>query len=731
MKKILCCIILLSSIYAKAINIIPLPLEYEIFANDEFILDEKTKVQVIDEDLVLMAQDFAAKIKQSTGFDLIKTKRAKKVIGLYIDPEFNNPEAYHLNVSAKGIEIYGGSKAGIFYGIQSLLQMFPPEIESKSTVANIEWKIPVLAITDKPSNTYRGIHLDVCRHFTPIDSIKKMLDMMAMYKLNKFHWHLTDDQLWTPEIKQYSKLSSIGGQRIENDGSQYSGHYSQDDMREIVEYAAKRFIEVIPEIEMPGHTMAAIAAYPWLSCDNKRLPVRNVWGVEENILCISKKEVSDFMCNIIDEIVDIFPSEFVHIGCDEVPNTKWESCQSCQDSIKKYNLNGTGGLKEQFINTITFHLKSKGKKAIIWDDAFADTKKIDGTMMCWRNENYAKKALEKGNNVIMTPAEFYYFDYYQGSIYSEPAAMGLRPYLLKDMYNYNPLKIKENINNDSEILGIQGSIWVEYMPTFEHIQYMAFPRMLALAECAWSLPDLKDFDFFVERLNSNYRRLELNNINYYVPTPQGVDHKYIEFDDNITLNFNNSLNYPMFFSINSDNISTNNKYTEGIKITENTDLYIATLAPSGKWSKTVKITCRKDFNNSTSEAKPMTIKSTSGYYKSSSEYKDALFSETTIIDSLIQPSSDAYTYPSVYITEGYFFVEQTGRYEIATESEELWLNNKLIIDNNNKIKRNLTTKASILLEKGYHKYTMHVNTSAIGGFPSSWRKTEIKVKLLE
>jgi hexosaminidase len=428
-------------------------------------------------------------------------------------------EAYYLDISKKGITIQARDSKGAFYAVQTLFQLFP-----KNAGENNEIIIPLISIKDSPRFKYRGMHLDVGRHMYSVDFIKKYIDALARLKMNTFHWHLTEDQGWRIEIKKYPRLQEVAAYRDETlvghysdqphqfDGKKYGGYYTQDQIKDIVAYAQERFVTIIPEIEMPGHSQAAIAAYPELGCTGEHVEVATKWGVFEEIYC-TKDETFEFLEDVLDEVLELFPSKYIHIGGDEAPNTRWKVCDDCQARIKSEGLKDEHELQNYFITRMEKYLNSKGRQIIGWDEILEGGLAPNATVMSWRGTNGAIQAAKSGHNVVMTPTSHCYFDYYQSDSDDEPLAIG--GYLpLEKMYEFNPIPEELTKEEAKYVLGAQGNIWTEYMPTEDQVEYMAFPRMLAMSEVLWSNPEDKNYNNFVSRVENFHERLEALDINY-------------------------------------------------------------------------------------------------------------------------------------------------------------------------------------------------------------------------
>ena len=497
-------------------QIIPIPNSIEL-SDSFFTIDENTGI-TYDDNLKVSAQFLKNFIE--TGSQI--TLKKGNAIQFLID-ETLEPEAYNLEVSKNEIKIKASTDQGSFYAVQTLRQMMPVGLENGAFSEN-EILIQVVVINDKPQFSYRGMHLDVSRHMFSEEFIKKYIDALAMLKLNTFHWHLTDDQGWRIEIKKYPKLQEVAAYRDETlvghysdqphqfDGKRYGGYYTQEEVKDIVQYAKERFVTVIPEIEMPGHAQAAIAAYPELGCSNQPVEVAKKWGVFEEIYCPNQKTFA-FLEGVLDEVVELFPSEFIHIGGDEAPKTRWKNCEHCQALIKREGLKDEHHLQSYFITKMEKYLNSKGRQIIGWDEILEGGLAPNATVMSWRGTSGAVEAAKSGHNVIMTPTSHCYFDYYQSENDDEPLAIG--GYLpLEKVYGFNPIPEELSTEESKYVLGAQGNVWTEYIPTERHLEYMVFPRMLALSEVVWSQPENKNYEDFVSRLENFHQRLDALEINY-------------------------------------------------------------------------------------------------------------------------------------------------------------------------------------------------------------------------
>lgn len=497
----------------KSIEVIPQP-NSVILKPGTFILENE--ISIYSAAKFETAKTFLVQYLEQIGFKTNK-QHTPNSIAFIFDNNIENNEGYELFINPNNIEIKSRTEAGAFYAVQTLIQIFQ---SAKNSSLN---SIPLVNIKDHPKFPYRGMHLDVSRHFFSTDFIKKYIDALAMLKINTFHWHLTDDQGWRIEIKRFPKLQITAAFRDETlighynnephqfDGIRYGGYYSQEEIKDIVAYAKKRQITIIPEIEMPGHSQAAIAAYPYLSCEETPTSVAQKWGVFETILC-TKEPVFDFLESVLDEVVNLFPGPYIHIGGDEAPKTKWKHCVNCQKRIQTEQLESEEELQAYFIQRIENYLKNKGKKIIGWDEILEGGLGKNAVVMSWRGMEGGIAAAKQGNFVIMTPTSHCYFDYYQSENEDEPLAIG--GYLpLKKVYNFNPIPNQISKDEEKFILGGQANLWTEYMTTTKQVEYMMFPRILALSEVLWTNPELKNFEYFIQRSEAFIKTL--NTLGYH------------------------------------------------------------------------------------------------------------------------------------------------------------------------------------------------------------------------
>ena len=532
-------------ITAQEINIIPKPQQLEL-KNGSFVITPATVIVMGDAGEQNTATFFNRHLKTYYGFQLKTVRNATKNFIRFYTKKFVQPGIegkYDLNITSNNIEISGDTYSGTFNGLQTLIQLLPIPVV-KAISPNYKLSINQLSITDFPRFQYRGMHLDIGRHFQPIAFIKRYIDFLAYHKLNKFHWHLTEDQGWRIEIKKYPLLTSVGSVRNGTiigrypgngtDNKPHGGFYSQAQIKEVVQYAKERFIDVIPEIEMPGHSSAAIAAYPWLSCFPEKptaIPttmisqksideqktgriklVQETWGVFDDVFCAGNDSTFTFLQNVIDEVTMLFPSKFFHIGGDECPKTHWKICAKCQQKIKELGLKDEHELQSYFVQRIEKYLNSKGKTLIGWDEILEGGLAPNAIVMSWRGEAGGIEAAKQKHQVIMTPGKPVYFDHSQSKNEDSVTIGGYNP--VEDVYAYDPIPKELNAEEAKYVLGAQANVWTEYMNNKKKIEYMIFPRMAALSEVLWTKKETKNWEDFEKRLPIQMKRYEMMGMNY-------------------------------------------------------------------------------------------------------------------------------------------------------------------------------------------------------------------------
>lgn len=520
------------------INIIPQPASLKALTG-EFSFTSATKIVYEDQSLLPAAQFLQAYLQKfyKLTIKIAPSSPTPSSIVLSVKPAKENVKgkpmhSYSLNIQERSFRLAGTSPEAVFNGVQTIIQLLP--------LKSGPIKIPCLEIEDEPRFQYRGLHLDVGRHFMSVDFIKKYIDYIALHKMNYFHWHLTEDQGWRIEIKKYPKLTSVGAWRngtitgrypgSGNDNIKHGGYYTQEQVKDIVKYAADRYITVVPEIEMPGHGSAAIAAYPFLSCfpeEATKIPanmiskasaamkgklVQESWGVFDDVFCAGKDETFTFLQDVLDEVMTLFPSKYVHVGGDECPKANWKRCPNCQKRMKDKKLKDEHELQSYFIQRMEKYLNSKGKTLIGWDEILEGGLAPNAVVMSWRGENGGIAAAKEKHQVIMTPTTYVYFDYAQSENEDSVVIGGYLP--VEKVYNYDPIPAALNEEDGKYILGAQGNVWTEYMKTPRKVEYMIFPRLTALSEALWTAKDKKDWSGFEKRLQTQFKRYEFWKANF-------------------------------------------------------------------------------------------------------------------------------------------------------------------------------------------------------------------------
>lgn len=580
-------------------QVIPLPQEVSLTQRNPFKLNENVLIAYPENNALLQrnAEFLSEYIQQATNYApkikaIAAGEQVKNAIVLGLDPGIANKEGYVLTTTPEGISINGQTENGVFYGIQTLRKSIPAEAKGATVL------IPAGEIKDEPRFSYRGMHLDVGRHFFPKEFIKKYIDLLALHNMNTFHWHLTEDQGWRIEIKKYPKLTEIGSQRSrtvigrntqEYDNTPYGGFYTQEEAKEIVKYAQERYITIIPEVDLPGHMLAALAAYPEMGCTGGPYEVCPRWGVFEDVLCIGNDKTMQFLEDVMSEIIEIFPSEYVHIGGDEAPRTRWEKCPKCQARIKAEGLKADkkhtaeDRLQSYCMTRIEKFLNSKGRRIIGWDEILEGDVAPNATVMSWRGASGGIEAAQMGHDVIMTPNTYCYFDYYQtADTKDEP--LGIGGYVpIEKVYSLDPT-FDLNEEQKKHIIGAQANLWTEYITTTEHVEYMVLPRMAALAEVQWTQPEKKDFKDFTKRLARLMKFYQRDGFNY----AKHVFDLKVDFTPDVAkkavvVTLSTIDDAPIYYTLDGTEPTTASlKYTEPVAITETADFQAVVIRPEGK-----------------------------------------------------------------------------------------------------------------------------------------------------
>jgi hexosaminidase len=516
------------------IDVIPKPVSYQA-GEGQFELSEQSSIYLSEftDEMQFLGEYINELVYSATWMDheirnlstAEQDTNTKIILVLNSNSNIDHPEGYLLSITSEEVRISAPNTAGLFYGVQTFRQLFPPVIEHQLPALapkNQDWSLPAIEIEDYPRFEYRGMHLDVARHFFPVEFVKKYIDLLAMHKMNRFHWHLTEDQGWRIEIKKYPKLTEIGAWRDSTligrygtgryDNVPYSGYYTQDEIRDVVQYAQERHITIIPEIEMPGHSSAALAAYPEFGCFDKEYHVQSTWGIFEDIYC-PKEKTFEFLEDVLTEVMELFPSEYIHIGGDEVPKVQWEESTFAQDVIKRENLKDEHELQSYFIQRIEEFLNEHGRQIIGWDEILEGGLAPRATVMSWRGEKGGVEAAKMGHDVIMTPWSSNYYDHFQADPETEPLAIGGFT-TVEDVYFYEPIPDELNSEEAKHVLGSQGNVWTEYIHSGDKVEYMAYPRAAALSEVLWTPVENKNWLEFLTRLQTHFERLDILDVNY-------------------------------------------------------------------------------------------------------------------------------------------------------------------------------------------------------------------------
>ena len=737
--------------FAADINVIPIPVKVSE-QRGEFTLPQNINIQYNTDEGKAIAGYLANKLKTSTGYT-VNVGNKKGNVTISINPKLKmHDEGYQLQVTAKGVNIKAKTGKGAFYGMQTFLQLLPAEVESANVVKGVKWVAQCCNIDDYPRFGYRGFHLDPCRHFITVENVKKQIDLMASLKVNTMHFHLTEDQGWRIEIKKYPKLTSIGSIRKEGDGSYYGGFYTQEQIKDIVSYAAKRYITVIPEVDLPGHMMAAISAYPELSCKGEQWSLRTVWGVEDIVMCPGKELMFNFLDDVFKEMVPLFPGKYFHIGGDECPKTSWKTCPTCQKRIADKHLQADDKhtaeqkLQSYVIKRVEKMLEKYGKSIIGWDEILEGGLSENATVMSWRGIDGGIEAAKQGHDVIMTPGSGgMYLDWYQGDPRIEPITIPSASFPMSNTYGFDPVPdVIREAGLGKHVLGVQCNNWSEYMYSNAKMEYMMYPRSLALAEVAWSPLSRKNYTDFCKRLDANVVRLDQRHVNYHIPLPEqpfgSCDKVIITKDTDLT--FTTTRPMKMVYTLDGTKPTpTSTVYTQPIKVTTDCVLNIATVLPSGKMSRIRNIVIEKrGFTPAVQvkDVKPgLEMKRIKGYFKHVRELDMADGTwENSIINGLedvkIKQADDARTLRGencyAAIAEGYINVPEDGVYFVSSRTDQVWIDNKLVIDNSGEVKGVSHRDNCVALAKGLHpvKYIFIANIT--GGWPSWWNEQNIQLR---
>lgn len=605
------CLLSLSIISCKQQNapntysVIPYPNSL-VPEEGSFVFNKKTKMICtlsLDSASQEVVRNFSALLNNVAGLKteciVEEEKGEKNIVFFDLDTSIAN-EGYSLDIDPSKIIIKASSAAGFYYAVQSLKQLLPIAVYGDKESDSIEkWEVPCVHIDDAPRFSYRGMHLDVARHFFSVDEVKRYIDLLAMHKLNVFHWHLTDDQGWRIKIKKYPKLTEVGSIRkhtmVEKnfdqyDNTPYGGYYTQDQIRDIVNYAKERFITIIPEVDLPGHMVAALASYPSLGCTGGPYEVQGMWGVHPDVLCAGKEETYEFVTDVLSEVIELFPSRYIHIGGDECPKDRWKKCPLCQARIRKLGLKtdkehtAEERLQSYFMTRVEKFLNENDRQIIGWDEILEGGAAPNATVMSWRGTDGGVQAAKLRHNVVMTPNTYLYFDYYQSEdTQAEPLAIG--SYVpLERVYDFEP--VPDTLDNDSKkyILGAQANLWTEYISDFKQVEYMLLPRLDALSEVQWTRPENKNWVNFLDRLQHNIQVYDLKGYNYGKHI-FGINPEYRIIPEKhcIEVTLRTQGDAPVYYTLDGTvPTEKSTRYTQPIELTENTDLKAIVVRPGMK-----------------------------------------------------------------------------------------------------------------------------------------------------
>lgn len=704
---------------APEATIIPQPNQMTV-NKGSFEITNSTKIFVEKEEFASITKFLTHKVATASGVKIATTKNEAEASIKLKQNDKLGAEEYTLEVTADGIEITASARKGYFYAIQSVLQLLPAEIESTKPL-KFDLLVPAVSIQDKPAFEYRGMHLDVSRHFYPVHEIELFIDYLAMYKFNKFHWHLTDDQGWRIEIKKYPFLTEKGGFRkhnahdkvcidnaktdptytinpdlyVERDGETvYGGFYTQEEIKAIVKYAQERGIEIIPEIDVPGHFEIATENYPFLKCPLKKRSTS--WNSYP--ACLGKKTTYAFIKDVLGEVADLFPSKYLHIGGDEVRMEGWKNCKLCQREIRKNKLKNEHELQSLFNVEIEKFLKSKGKTMVGWDEIVEGGASKDAVVSWWRGwvKDTRDHALENGNDVIVTCTDAYYFDY------------GNEGTTTEKVYNYSPLPENLKPEHRAQILGIQANLWSEYIPSMTRLQHQLFPRVGAVAENAWTNQDLKNYDDFKKRNAEELHRYDIMNIRYYIQETK-IKHAKVAFMDSYTLKLDVPLGVDLYYT--TDGTSPNaksKKYTGPITVSETTTLTFK--HNRGQiWGKDVKVQANKETPRKADLAKG-TENGVETYFikkKVKSLYDaDLKTGAKKSVEKTISLGKNAGKDDYAMQFEGYISIPKTGVYDFVTQVDDsgiFTIGDKIVVDRGGSY-TGAEVHGMVILEKGLHKF---------------------------
>lgn len=690
-----------------------------------------------------------AEMQVRDGFFIVSEKNQKNIV-FKLDPKCGLPEeGYTLEVTPRRIKAVASSESGLFYARQTIAQLEMTGQAGHDVIPGSTGNlIPCVKIKDYPRFRWRGFMIDASRHFMSVEQIKRHIDILSQYKINVLHWHLTDDQGWRVEIKKYPRLTEVGAVRTEFDGSVTEGYYTQEQIREVVAYAAEHFITVVPEIEMPGHSMAAIRSYPELSCDKQPAGNFYYWGSPDIVLCPGSEFTFQFLEDVVAEIAPLFPGKYFHIGGDECKKVRWEKCPACQARIAAEGLRAdASGTAEEKLQSYAVRrmegiLAKYGKSLVGWDEILEGGLSPNATVMSWRGEKGGIQAAREGHDVVMTPGSGgFYLNHYQGDPKAEPEGYAHHS-ILQVPYDYNPVPAELTPEEARHILGVQGNLWGEYIYTDYMRDYLTFPKMFAVAETAWTPLEKKDFPDFCRRLDAACQRLDAEGIAYHMPLPEqpGGSIGQIAFRDSAILTFTTSRPMDMVYTLDGSRPTAQSARYEGpIVVRESGMLRIASLSSYGKLSAERTVSFEKmepipALHPSHLSGK-LSVRHTPGAFIIPHDIPlNAVWTSCELDDirkiPRLYPFHPNMTDPHFFAAEaeGYFKVPQTDAWYFSSLYDEVWIDGRLVVDNRGEIKKNFRHDGMLVLEEGLHHIRVVFLSNVNGGWTTARNKGEVLMK---
>lgn len=665
-------------------------------------------------------------------------------------PQQRTDEGYTLRIEERGVRASARSYSGLFYALQTLLQLLPPEVESDGDAQQTAaWSLPAVRILDAPRFSYRGVMLDPCRHFLPVEAVKRQIELLSAYKINRLHWHLTDDQGWRIEIKKYPQLTRQGAWRTEADGTRHGGYYTQAEIREVVEYARQHAVEIVPELEVPGHELAAIAAFPELSCTGQPTTPRIIWGVEEVVMCPGKERMFRFLEDVIDEMVQLFPGQLFHIGGDESPRTQWEQCPDCQARMKSLGYAEEAQLQSYIVGRVAAYLRTKGKTAVGWDEIL-EGGNLDpsAVVMSWRGTEGGVAAARVGHPVIMSPSsDGYYLDYLQGDLLTEPIAFSVYGDLGMT-YRFEPTRGLAP-QEAARVWGVQGNAWSEYIHNPQHLEYKIYPRALAVAEVGWTLR--KDFADFCRRLDGEgSRRLQAREVNFHIPQPEQPGkspaddtscNRLAFIGDRYSLSLTATRPLDIVYTLDGTQPSARSpRYTAPLVLQSSTRVRTRCVLPCGilgpeRVIDVQRETPRPPLPVTEAELGGIRVRVAWGDYTYTNAAQ-AVFAADTVVSTLDDvarltdlPRSLRKVRNYAAMAELILDIPEEGVYEFSSHNVGVWIDDELLVDNRMvSIPRNSPNNAQIALSAGRHRLRTLFVGGIFHGWPTYWDAAGVEMR---